>query len=80
MIPPVEKHSQERTAKPQISPLRFATVEMTKGRAVLPGRVAAEREPFFITLGGPKAHGTLVEMTKGRVAEDREVCYWNGAA
>jgi hypothetical protein len=29
---------------------------MTKGRAVLPGRVVAEQEPFFITLGGPLAH------------------------
>jgi hypothetical protein len=24
---------------------------MTKGRAVLPGRVVAEQEPFFITVG-----------------------------
>src|ERR1700677_1514867 len=29
----VEKHFQEGTAEPQISPLRFAPVEMTKGRA-----------------------------------------------
>jgi hypothetical protein len=29
------------------------TLEMTKGRAVLPGRVVAGQEPFFITLGGP---------------------------
>jgi hypothetical protein len=28
---------------------------MTKGRAVLPGRVVAEQEPLFITLGA-KAH------------------------
>jgi hypothetical protein len=27
-----EKHFQERTAEPQISPLRYASVEMTKGR------------------------------------------------
>jgi hypothetical protein len=26
---------QERTAKPQISPLRYAPVEMTKGRVVV---------------------------------------------
>jgi len=32
---------------------------MTKGRAVLPGRVVAEQEPFFITLGGPQAHDSL---------------------
>jgi hypothetical protein len=31
-------------------------VEMTKGRAALPGIVVAEQDPFFITLGGPKAH------------------------
>jgi L-iditol 2-dehydrogenase len=48
----VEKHFQEGTAEPQISPLRCASVEMTKGRAVLRGTVVAEQEPFF-TLGGP---------------------------
>jgi hypothetical protein len=66
-----------------ISPLRFSSVEMTKGRVVMvrsrglgvvkpqsstplrsgrddkgelvfPGRVVAEQEQFFITLGGPK--------------------------
>ena len=30
-----EKHFQEGTAEPQISPLRFAPVEMTKGRVVM---------------------------------------------
>jgi len=59
--PSVEKHFQERAAEPQISPQRYASVEMTKGRAVLPGRVVAEQEPFFITLGGPKAHDPSVE-------------------
>jgi hypothetical protein len=34
---------------PQISPLRFAPVEMTKERAVLPGTVAAEQEPFWLS-------------------------------
>src|SRR5277367_3313969 len=56
MIPLQEKHSQERTAEPQISPLRCASVEMTKGRVALPERVVAEEKRFFITLGGPKAH------------------------
>jgi hypothetical protein len=28
---------------------------MTKGRAVLPGRIVAEQELFFIILGGPVA-------------------------
>jgi len=50
----VEKHFQERAAEPQISPLRYASVEMTKGRAVPPSTVVTEQEPFFITLGGPK--------------------------
>jgi hypothetical protein len=34
---------------------------MTKGRAALPGRLVAEQEPFFITLGGPKARDSSVE-------------------
>jgi hypothetical protein len=42
----VEKHFQEGTVEPQISPLRCAPVEMTKGRAVLPGRVVAEQKPI----------------------------------
>jgi hypothetical protein len=29
---------------------------MTKGRAVLPATGVAEQDPFFIALGGPKAH------------------------
>jgi hypothetical protein len=57
----VEKHFQVGTAEPQISPLRCASVEMTKGRGTLPGRVVAEQEPFFITLGGPKDHDSSVE-------------------
>jgi hypothetical protein len=39
------KHFHEGTAEPQISPLRFAPVEMTKERAVLPETVVAEQEP-----------------------------------
>jgi hypothetical protein len=34
----------------------YAPVGMTRGRAVLPGRVVAERELFFISLGRPRAH------------------------
>jgi hypothetical protein len=49
----LEKHFQERAAEPQVPPLRCAPVGMTRGSAVLPGTVVAEREPFFITLGGP---------------------------
>jgi hypothetical protein len=57
----VEEHFQETTAKPQISPLRCAPVEMTKGRAALPETVVAEQDPFFIALGGPEAHDCSVE-------------------
>src|ERR1700689_407923 len=58
MTSPVEKHSQERTAGTQISPLRSfgAPVEMTKGRAAPPLSMVAEQNPVFITLGGPTAH------------------------
>jgi hypothetical protein len=40
---------QEGTAEPQISPLRYASVEMTKERVVIKGSVVAEQEPFFTT-------------------------------
>src|ERR1700678_1341243 len=58
MTSPVEKHSQERTAGTQISPLRSfgAPVEMTKGRAALPLSGVAEQNPVFITLGAAKAY------------------------
>ena len=48
---------------PQISPLRWAPVEMTKGRAALPATVVAEQDPFFIALGGPKAHDSSGRKT-----------------
>src|SRR5580698_9799254 len=65
---------------PQISPLRCAPVEMTKGRAALPATVVAEQDPFFITSvetfprKGPLTpqisplRCAPVEMTKGRAA------------
>jgi hypothetical protein len=34
--------------KPEVHPLRCASVEMTKGRVVLAGKVVAEQEPFVI--------------------------------
>ena len=52
---------------------------MTKGRAVLPVTVVAEQEPYFLTLGRPKASVEKhfprrcthtyapVEMTRGRL-------------
>jgi hypothetical protein len=39
---------------------------MTKGKAVLPERVVAEQEPFFITLGGPQAHDSSGRDDKGK--------------
>jgi hypothetical protein len=71
-------HFQEGTAKPQISPLRCAPVEMTKGRPTLPGRVVAGHPRsqdagrcessdictlFSSTLSGSKAHDSSVENT-----------------
>src|ERR1700721_1285912 len=57
--------SMKGPLKPQISPLRSfgAPVEMTKGRAALPTTVVAERGPFFIALGGPKAHDSSGRKT-----------------
>ena len=40
-------------------------VEMTKGRAALPTTVVAEQDPFFIALGGPKAHDSSGRDDKG---------------
>src|ERR1700679_3702084 len=44
---------REGPLTPQISPLRCAPVEMTKGRAALPLSVVAEQDPFFIALTSP---------------------------
>ena len=40
-------------------------VEMTKGRAALPATVVAEQDPFFIALGGLKAHDSSGRDDKG---------------
>jgi hypothetical protein len=64
-------------ASPQISPLRYAPVEMTKGR------VAADREVCYGNGAGPQISPlrcASVEMTKGKCAANRKVCYGNGAA
>src|ERR1700728_822781 len=57
----------------EISPLRCAPVEMTKGRAVLPGTVVAEQEPLFITLGGTAGPSTA--LRSGRKTFPRKVRY-----
>ena len=41
---------------------------MTKGRAALPATVVAEQDPFFIALGGPKAHDFSGRDDKGGLA------------
>jgi hypothetical protein len=56
--------SSSRGEKPQISPLRCAPVEMTKGRVALPGTVVAERGRFFNHLG----------WVKGRAKSSGETC------
>ena len=48
----------------EISPLRCAPVEMTKGRVALPGTVVAERGRFFNHLG----------WVKGRAKSSGETC------
>src|SRR5580698_3182861 len=45
--------SREGPLTPQITPLRCAPVEMTKGRAALPATVVAEQDRFFIALTSP---------------------------
>ncbi len=57
----VGRRSTSLYGKPQISPLRFAPVEMTKAGVVAD---QAFLNPIFIPLGGPQAHEHSVEMTK----------------
>ena len=72
----VEKHFQEGTAEPQVSPLRCAPVEMTKGRAVLPGTVVAEQEPFSSPWVGRRPmiplSKNISNYDKGREGPSRE--------
>src|ERR1700685_4558756 len=80
MSPPVEKHFQSRSAAPQISPLRCAPVEMTKGRAALPASVVTEQDPFFIALGGPKAHDSSGQvLQRGITARHHTIVIPTGA-
>src|SRR5580658_2218053 len=51
----------------------YASVEMIKGRAVPPSTVVAEQKPFFITLGGPKAHDSSVEKHSQESAAEPQV-------
>jgi hypothetical protein len=78
-IPPLRtsllsKNISRKSIHTEISQLRCAPVEMTKGRAVLPGTVVDGQKLFFITLGGRAGPMTSpVEMTKGRVAADWDI-------
>ena len=49
---------------------------MTKGRAALPLSVVAEQDPFFITLGGPKAHDFSGRDDKGEDGASSEGSCW----
>jgi hypothetical protein len=63
----------------EISPLRFASVEMTKGRAVLPERVVAEPRAVFSSpwVGGPKAHDSSGRDDEEKVVAYRGSCDWD---
>src|SRR6202020_1171091 len=74
---PCRKHiSKKRPLKTQISPLRCAPVEMTKGRAALPATVVAVQDPSRKHSSKRRPLKTQisplrcapVEMTKGRAA------------
>ena len=59
----VEKHFQEGAAEPQISPLRCAPVEMTKGRAVPPSTVVAEQFTYCLAepdFDAPRDHKPIM--------------------
>src|SRR3984885_7529437 len=51
-------------------------VDMTKERAALRGSVVAEQDPFFIALGGPKAHGSSGRDDKGESGASSEGSCW----
>ena len=61
----VEKHFQEKTAKPQVPPLRCAPVGMTRGRD------CASRSRFSSPWVGQGPMTSPVKMTNGRVATAR---------
>jgi hypothetical protein len=48
-----------RGVNTEISPLRCASVEMTKGRGALPWESGRGQREFFLPLGGPQAHEIL---------------------
>ena len=68
------QHEPEQT---QISPLRSfgAPVEMTKGRAALPGGVVAG-QTFFIPLGGSTTHDFSGRDDKGEGGASGESSGW----
>jgi hypothetical protein len=61
----------------EISPLRYASVEMTKERAALPWRAASDRRRFSSLWVGRRAMTPQVEMTilfegKFRIFEEKD--------
>ena len=64
------KTSPGRGVNTEISPLRFASVEMTKGKGNGSIESSCWTEAFFITLGGPETHDS-----SGR--DDKFVCETN---
>jgi hypothetical protein len=67
----VENIPRKGPLKPQISPLRCTSVEMTKGRAALPATAVAGKV-FFITLGGPTAFSGRDDKREGRYGPQRK--------
>jgi hypothetical protein len=57
---------------PQVPPLRCASVGMTRGRAVFPGRVVANRQLVFISLDVPTAHDCSGRDDKGTGVTSRK--------
>src|SRR5277367_4820850 len=72
----VEKHFQERTAEPQISPLRYASVEMTKERldTFRKGReLDGRRQELF----SAKTADLSTTLRFGWDDKGRAVTFWN---
>jgi hypothetical protein len=71
---PVEKHFQERSAELQIPQLRYASVEMTKGRVALPFKLdAAEDEQQVLPLRFAPVGMTLLFRIGMLVTQTRSV-------
>src|SRR5580692_1949090 len=63
--------SKKRSLTPQISPLRCAPVEMTKGRAALPATVVAEQDPVETHFQEETAENTDLSTTLRSGRDDK---------